>query len=61
MHAPVQNPGKPRRIAAHVLTDSALLVWGALVLRDARVLTLFGLRRGAGAEHFSANNGADAA
>ena len=60
MHAPVQNPGKPRRIAAHVLTGIGAARLGALVLRDARVLTLFGLRRGAGAEHFSANNGADA-
>jgi hypothetical protein len=39
----------------------ALLVWGALALRDARVLTLFGLRRGAQTEHFSANNGANPA
>lgn len=39
----------------------ALLVWGALALRDARVLTLFGLRRGARTEHFSVNNGVDPA
>jgi hypothetical protein len=39
----------------------ALLVWGALALRDARVLKLFGLRRGARTEHFSANHSADPA